>query len=459
MADAEFPTSPAGYEAALGWAKSFGAVQMAGVEGISSYGAGLNRVLQAAQIEVAEVSRPDRATRRRRGKSDPIDAYAAARTALAGDGLTVPKDGHTTALRALLTARRSAVKARTAATNQIHALLITTPAELRDRYRRHSTTALVTALARCRPTTYRDATTAAVLTAAKALAQRIEFLDHQERDLTTRLDALVQQINPALRAADGVGPDTAAQLLVTAGTKPDRLRTEASLAALCGAAHVPASSGEFTRRRLSRGGDRAANSALHRIPVVRMSSPPANSRLRPASRCQRPHQKKRFCGCSNARSSAKCSDCSPGPDPSTTTVTCGPPDKPKTSPSPPSPTTSASRSSPSRASNADTNATTPSPTTTANGSPPLDVLTGIGASTHCNFGGHRHTRVHGTAQVAGEPSPVSCALPLLEGWARCRRQLAGHRGRNETQLRCLVSERRQFNPDRGLCTPEQCLRR
>jgi transposase len=274
LADAEFPTSPAGYDTALTWAKSFGAVQIAGVEGTSSYGAGLTRVLQAAQIEVAEVSRPDRAARRRRGKSDPLDAYAAARTALAGDGLAVPKDERTTALRALLTARRSAVKARTAATNQIHALLVTGPAELRERYRHHSTTALVKVLARCRPTTYRDVTAAAVLTAAKALAQRVEFLENQERDLTAQLDVLVQQINPALRAAYGVGPDTAAQLLVTAGTNPHRLRNEASFAALCGAAPVPASSGKITRHRLSRGGDRAANSALHRVALVRMSSHP-----------------------------------------------------------------------------------------------------------------------------------------------------------------------------------------
>jgi transposase len=274
LADAEFPTSPTGYDDAVRWARSFGTIQIAGVEGTSSYGAGLTRVLQAAGIEVAEVSRPDRAARRRQGKSDPLDAYAAARTALAGDRLAVPKDPHTGVLRALLTARRSAVKARTAATNQIHALVVTGPAELRERYRRHSTTALVKALARCRPATHSDSTTVAVLTAAKALAQRVEFLEHQERDLTARLDVIVQQINPALRAAYGVGPDTAAQLLVTAGTNPHRLRKEASLAALCGAAPVPASSGKITRHRLSRGGDRAANSALHRIALVRMSSHP-----------------------------------------------------------------------------------------------------------------------------------------------------------------------------------------
>jgi transposase len=274
LADKEFPTSPAGYDDALRWAQSLGAVVIAGVEGTSSYGVGLTRVLQTAGVEVAEVSRPDRATRRRQGKSDPLDAYAAARAALAGHGLAVPKDAHTGALRALLSARRSAVKAQTAATNQIHALLVTAPAELRERYRRHSITALVKALARCRPATHSDPTTVAVLIAAKALAQRTEFLERQKRDLTAQLDVLVSQINPALRAAYGVGADTAAQLLATAGTNPHRLRNEACFAALCGAAPVPASSGKITRHRLSRGGDRAANNALYRIALVRMSAHP-----------------------------------------------------------------------------------------------------------------------------------------------------------------------------------------
>jgi transposase len=256
------------------WAQSFGTICIAGVEGTCSYGAGLTRVLQAAGIEVAEVSRPDRAARRRRGNSDPLDAYAAARAALAGDRLAVPKDEHTTALRALLSARRSAVKAHTAATNQLHALLVTAPAELRERYRRRHSPALVTALARCRPATHRDPTTVAVLTAAKALARRAEFLEHQNRDLTAQLDALVSQINPALRAAYGVGPATAAQLLVIAGANPHRLRSEASFAALCGTAPVPASSGTITRHRLSRGGDRAANNARYRIALVRMSNHP-----------------------------------------------------------------------------------------------------------------------------------------------------------------------------------------
>lgn len=186
----------------------------------------------------------------------------------------MPKDQHTTALRALLTARRGAIKARTAAINQIKSLLITAPADVRERYRRYTTLTLVRALARCRPTTHDDPTAVAVLTGCKALAQRIEFLERQAKDLTTALDELVNKLNPTLRAAYGVGPDSAAQLLITAGTNPHRVRNHAAFAMLCGTAPIPASSGKTTRHRLSRGGDRAANNTLHRIALVRMSSDP-----------------------------------------------------------------------------------------------------------------------------------------------------------------------------------------
>jgi transposase len=254
LADAEFPTRPAGYYLAVKWAQSFGAVLRAGVEGTSSYGAGLTRALQDAGIEVAEINRSDRAGRRRQGKSDPLDAYAAARAALAGHGLAVPKDEHTTAL------------------NQIKSMLITAPVDLRERYRRHTTTTLIRALARCRPSVHEEPTTAAILSGLKAMAQRVEFLEDQDRTVTADLDRLVTAINPSLRAAYGVGPDTAAQLIITAGTNPHRLRNEAAFAMLCGTAPIPASSGKTNRHRLSRGGDRAANNALHRIALVRMSS-------------------------------------------------------------------------------------------------------------------------------------------------------------------------------------------
>jgi transposase len=275
LGDAEFPTNPTGYHVALRWAQSFGEVFSAGVEGTSSYGAGFAQALQDNEIHVVEVNRPDRSARRRQGKSDPLDAYSAARAVLAGHGLAVPKDSNTGALKALLITRRGAVKARTAAIQQVKDLLVTAPAELRERYRRYTTTPRLTqALARCRPSAHTDSTAIAVLTACKALAQRIEFLQHQTDELTTEIDTLATAINPALRAAFGVGPDTAAQLLITAGTNNDRLRCEAAFAMLSGVAPIPASSGKTTRHRLSRGGDRAANNALHRIALVRWSHDP-----------------------------------------------------------------------------------------------------------------------------------------------------------------------------------------
>ncbi|WP_235674750.1 transposase [Mycolicibacterium pulveris] len=257
------------------WARSFGDVVSVGVEGTSSYGAGITHALQDNGIHAVEVNRPDRSARRRQGKSDPLDAYSAARAVLAGHGLAVPKDAHTGALKALLIARRGAIKARTAAINQIKDLLVTAPAELRERHRRYPTTLrLVEALGRCRPSAHDDPTAVSVLIACKALAQRIEFLERQDRELTAEIDTLTTTLNPALRAAYGVGPDTAAQLLITAGTNAHRLRSEAAFAMLAGAAPIPASSGKTSRHRLSRGGDRAANNALHRIAVVRWSHDP-----------------------------------------------------------------------------------------------------------------------------------------------------------------------------------------
>jgi hypothetical protein len=223
--------------------------------------------------------------------------------------LAVPEDEHTTALRALLTARRGAVKARSAAINQIHALLVTAPAELRERYRRHSITALVKALARCRPTTHSDPTTVAVLMAAKTLAQRVEFLTHQERDLTAQLDVRVRELNPALRAAHGVGPDVAAQLLVTAGTNPLRLRNEAAFAALCGAARVPA-----PRAKRPAADFLAAVTAqpTAHFTELRWYACPATHRLAATSsgRGPRAAPRKRSCDCSNEPSPTKSSDSS-----------------------------------------------------------------------------------------------------------------------------------------------------
>lgn len=270
IGDREFPTTKTGYEAAIRFLNRLGAVERIGVEGTSSYGAGFTRVATAAAMEVVEVTRAVKSSRRLKGKSDPLDAYSAARTALAGNGLATPKDDRTAALRALHIARRSAVKHRTTAINQIKALLISAPDSIRENYSGSTTLKLVESLVRSRPQAQTDPLAHAVLTAAKMLAQRVQFLEAQAEALSTQIDTMVTAANPGLRAAHGVGSDTAAQLLITAGLNPHRLHSEAAFAALCGAAPVPASSGKTNRHRLSRGGDRAANNALFRIALVRM---------------------------------------------------------------------------------------------------------------------------------------------------------------------------------------------
>ncbi|MFF4382798.1 IS110 family transposase [Kitasatospora sp. NPDC001547] len=270
VADAKFPTGQAGCTAAVAFLTAHGTVAAVGVEGTASYGAGFTRAARRAGLTVVEVNRPDRAERRRIGKSDPIDAYAAARAALSGRADSAPKDDTVSGIRALHNTARSAVKARTAALNQITHILITAPESVRTRYGTLKTAERTDALARLRPAG--DAIHTAVLTALKSLARRVKDLTAEHQALTKALDDLVSAHNPGLRAAHGVGPDTAAQLLITAGGNPERLRTEAAFAALCGAAPVPASSGRTNRHRLSRGGDRAANAALYRIALVRMSS-------------------------------------------------------------------------------------------------------------------------------------------------------------------------------------------
>lgn len=270
VADTEFPTTNAGYTAAVAFLTAHGTVIAVGVEGTSSYGSGFTRAARQAGLTVVEVNRPDRAERRRIGKSDPIDAYAAARAALSGRANAAPKDDNIGGIRALHNSARSAVKARTATLNQITHVLVTAPEDIRAKYSALQGDPRIDALARLRPAG--DGVRVAILTALKTLAKRAKALTDEHNTLTAALDALVTELNPGLRAAYGVGPDTAAQLLVTAGGNPDRLRSEASFAALCGVAPVPASSGKTNRHRLSRGGDRAANAALYRIALVRMSS-------------------------------------------------------------------------------------------------------------------------------------------------------------------------------------------
>lgn len=272
--DAEFPTTPTGYQQALEFLAGRGVVTGIGIEGTSSYGVGITRTAIEAGLEVLEVLRPERSVRRREGKSDPIDAYQAAHAVLSGRATSAAKSADITALRALHNARRSAVKAGAAAQVQIRQQLITAPVAIREKYRDLAIRRLINSLAACRPGVHADPEARAVLTALKSLARRRQRLDQEIADLDADLRALLEQSAPHLLHLHGVGNTAAAQLLITVGANPDRLRSEASFAALCGTAPVPASSGKTTRHRLSRGGDRRANNALHTIALARMRSHP-----------------------------------------------------------------------------------------------------------------------------------------------------------------------------------------
>ena len=272
----EFPATTAGYQAALAWMRGHGDLVKVGVEGTGSYGAGLARHLAARGIEVTEVIRPNRQARRRRGKSDAADAVAAALAALNGEASGKPKgrDGAVESIRALQVARRGAVKARTQAGNQLRDLIVTAPEVLREKLAGLPAHERVTLAARFRPGDLTSPAEAAKAAMA-AVARRHQALAAEIRQLDSVLEALVEHAAPAeFLARKGVGTRVAATLLVTAGDNPDRLRTEASFAALCGASPVDASSGKQHRHRLNRGGDRQANSALWRIVFTRMTTDP-----------------------------------------------------------------------------------------------------------------------------------------------------------------------------------------
>jgi transposase len=273
----QFLATAAGHAALLAWLRSFGRLVLAGVEGTGSYGAELAFALQRAGVKVVEVDRPDRAARRRDGKSDPLDAEAAARAAQSGRAEATPKrrGGPVQALAALRVARRSAVDQRADTTRQIKSLIVTAPDAVRAQLRPLSEAELIRHCATRRPDPTRagDPDTATLL-ALRSLARRHQQLSTEIRQLDKMIDPLVQRINPTLYALFGLGPDTAGQLLVTAGNNPERLRSEAAFAMLCGAAPLPASSGRTNRHRLNRGGDRQANAALYRIVLTRMRHDP-----------------------------------------------------------------------------------------------------------------------------------------------------------------------------------------
>jgi len=264
-------TNPRGYQALLGWSELFGNKPVFAMEGTNSFGAGLCRELMAAGFVVVEANRPDRSTRRRLGKDDGIDAEMAARAFLAGTAMAVPKSGEDQVemIRMLKVAKDSAIDARTKAINQMRALLVTATPALRERLNGLSRGELISTCA-----AFRAGALVGPLAAAKqalrTLARRVQVLDAELDELLKDLDVLTQEACPGMRQTYGIGVDGAAILLTAAGDNPERLRSEASFAALCGASPLPASSGNTRRHRLNRGGNRQAIAALHRIAVGRL---------------------------------------------------------------------------------------------------------------------------------------------------------------------------------------------
>jgi transposase len=265
------PTTLAGYRRLEHWATGLGSVEAFGIEGTGSYGAGLARFLGDRGHRVVEVNRPDRATRHRLGKSDPIDAEMAARAVLSGVATGTPKagDGSIEMIRMLKIARDSAVKARTQTLNQLTSVLVTAPSELRESLGGLSTSRLLGRCAAFRPGAI-DSPAAAARHALRSLARRNLALRAEAKELEAGMRLLLVQAAPAVLGAFGVGPDSAATFMITAGDNPGRVHSEAAFASLCGSSPVPASSGRTTRHRLNRGGDRQANAALHRVVVVRL---------------------------------------------------------------------------------------------------------------------------------------------------------------------------------------------
>lgn len=266
-------TTAAGYIDMLCWARSFGVVGKAGIEGTGTYGAGLCRYLTDQGVTVLEVNRADRSQRRLKGKSDPTDAESAARSVLAGIATAIPKQqsGGCEAMRIASVARRSAVKARTQAINQLRAILISAPQEIRDKLWKVRALDCVNACVRVQSLGVSDLQRTMTIT-LKSLARRWLALSKELKELDKILERLTKKYAAGLRGKFGVGPHTAAILLSVAGDNPERLKSESALAALCGVNPLPASSGKTIRHRLNRGGSRAANNALWTIAMVRMRS-------------------------------------------------------------------------------------------------------------------------------------------------------------------------------------------
>lgn len=268
MHEAVFPADEAGYSAVAGALGDPAECIAVGIEGAASYGVGLARALKAAGYEVVEVVGPKRRRRPGEAKSDPIDAYRAACVALAGEESFTPKssDGWVEDVRCLLVAHGAAVKAATAHSNAVDGLLVSAGDGLRKALGRMTLVARMKLLA----DGGFEGADAPLGQALRALSAMWGAAKDCVAETEGAIESIVSENAPALLAIYGCGPISAASLAVAAGDNPERISSESSFAALCGASPVEASSGKVVRHRLNRGGNRRANCALHRIAICRL---------------------------------------------------------------------------------------------------------------------------------------------------------------------------------------------
>ncbi|MEX2134813.1 MAG: transposase, partial [Acidimicrobiia bacterium] len=226
-----FSTTSNGYRQLVSWLRSHGELALVGVEGTGSYGVGVSRYLQHEGVTVVEVDRPNRQTRHRKGKSDPVDAVAAARAALSGTATGSPKarNGNVEAIRVLMIARRSAVDTRIETLNQLRHVVFTATPEIRAKFTGLSAIALVNKAAALRPRE-EDQVRYTTLVTIRALGHRVQYLREETKRLNRMLRPLIRQTAPTLLEVYGVGYDTAAKLLVAAGDNPERIRSEGAWA-------------------------------------------------------------------------------------------------------------------------------------------------------------------------------------------------------------------------------------
>ena len=279
--DRGFAACAQGYADLLAWARSYesahGRILKVGVESTGSYGAGLTRHLITAGVDLYEVNRPEKSTRVKDGKSDPVDAYSAAEQVRTGraNGRAKITTGIVEALRMLKVPRDRAVKDRTSAYCQLRDLITSAPSPIRAELLHRTGKQRVARAIGYRPDLNRiEEVEQSAKYNLRVLAQRIIFLDAQIADADKQITRLVKKAVPSLLAMRQVGPQSAAQLVITAGQNIERMTCEAAFAKLTGVAPLPASSGKTTRHRLNRGGDRQANSALYMIVVGRMKDHP-----------------------------------------------------------------------------------------------------------------------------------------------------------------------------------------